>query len=72
LQNRKIEPEKISAPAVAIRSAIAAAMSPTGRYYYLEDRLDTKHWPGYRKPIINVPSKDCSRCPSYKGNSEIF
>jgi pyruvate dehydrogenase E2 component (dihydrolipoamide acetyltransferase) len=44
LQNRKIEPEKISAPAVAIRSAIAAAMSKSNReipHYYLEkDRLD--------------------------------
>ena len=39
----KIEPEKINAPAVAIRSAIAAAMSKSNReipHYYLEKKID--------------------------------
>jgi pyruvate dehydrogenase E2 component (dihydrolipoamide acetyltransferase) len=41
-KNRKIEPEKISAPAVAIRSAIAAAMSKSNRstIIWKKDRLD--------------------------------
>ncbi|CAM2886302.1 dihydrolipoamide acetyltransferase family protein [Flavobacterium frigoris] len=39
----KIEPEKINAPAVAIRSAIAAAMSKSNSeipHYYLEKKID--------------------------------
>lgn len=42
-KKEKIEPEKISAPAVAIRSAIAAAMSKSNReipHYYLEKKID--------------------------------
>jgi pyruvate dehydrogenase E2 component (dihydrolipoamide acetyltransferase) len=42
-KTEKIEPEKISAPAVAIRSAIAAAMSKSNReipHYYLEKKID--------------------------------
>jgi hypothetical protein len=42
-KKRKIEPEKISAPAVAIRSAIAAAMSKSNRrsaIIWKKDRLD--------------------------------
>jgi pyruvate dehydrogenase E2 component (dihydrolipoamide acetyltransferase) len=42
-KTEKIEPEKISTPAVAIRSAIAAAMSKSNReipHYYLEKKID--------------------------------
>jgi hypothetical protein len=72
-KNRKIEPEKISAPAVAIRSAIAAAMSPTGRSRtIIWKKIDLTKALAWLQETNNQRSvKDCPRCPSYKGNSEI-
>jgi pyruvate dehydrogenase E2 component (dihydrolipoamide acetyltransferase) len=72
-KNRKIEPEKISAPAVAIRSAIAAAMSKSNREILLfGKKIDLTKALAWLQETNNQRSvKDCS-CPSYKGNSEIF
>jgi hypothetical protein len=73
-KTEKLNP-KISAPAVAIRSAIAAAMSKSNReirtIIWKKDRLD-KSIGLVTGNQINVPSKTAPRCPSYKGNSEIF
>jgi hypothetical protein len=73
LQKRKIEPEKISAPAVAIRSAIAAAMSKSNRRSALlfGKKIDLTKALAWLQETNQRSVKDCC-CPSYKGNSEIF